>query len=161
MQDPVPAPYTERPAHSGDLEAMFDCFRTTMQSHIADAFGWNDDFQRGAFMARALDADCSVLEVEAGLSGFSWVDVGDEWSLRRLCIQPQYQGRGIGSHWVSELIHKAECSGKSIVLKVLRTNQRAAQLYERLGFVSINEDAQGIKMRRDTSKSIASRSAVP
>ena len=83
------------------------------------------------------------------------VDVGellveerpDELSLVRLALLPDWQGRGIGSALVRMLVDRARELESALVLQVFKTNIRAAQLYESLGFVRTDESETDAFMR--------------
>lgn len=53
-------------------------------------------------------------------------------------LRPEHQGRGIGSHIIRGLIARAD--GKPVTLSVLDVNDRAYQLYRRLGFTEVSRD---------------------
>ena len=63
------------------------------------------------------------------------------------CIAPDYQSRGIGSYMTRWLVSEARASGRGIVLSVLKVNERARRLYERLGFVIVNESLHHHRMQ--------------
>jgi ribosomal protein S18 acetylase RimI-like enzyme len=58
-----------------------------------------------------------------------------------IAVLPEYQGRGLGTAVLGQVIEHAATSCKSVRLSVDRMNARAAQLYRRLGFqvVGANE----------------------
>jgi [ribosomal protein S18]-alanine N-acetyltransferase len=58
-----------------------------------------------------------------------------EWQLQYVVVGKQYQGRGIGTHLLEEFISFARDSGAGrISLEVRESNQRARQMYKRVGF---------------------------
>jgi ribosomal protein S18 acetylase RimI-like enzyme len=71
----------------------------------------------------------------------------DELFLVRLALLPDWQGRGIGSALVRMLIDRARELESALVLHVFKTNTRAAQLYESLGFVRTGESEADAFMR--------------
>ena len=46
-----------------------------------------------------------------------------------------YQNQGIGTKLIQEILSKAEKSKKLVYLRVLKTNNKAQNLYKRLGFL--------------------------
>jgi ribosomal protein S18 acetylase RimI-like enzyme len=54
-------------------------------------------------------------------------------------LLPQHQGRGIGTSLIDVLFKEARDEGKRLTLQVLKVNDRARQLYERLGFSTVEE----------------------
>jgi ribosomal protein S18 acetylase RimI-like enzyme len=53
---------------------------------------------------------------------------------------PEHQGRGIGTALLREFINSAHEKGVSATLEVLKANEPARRLYERLGFTVVFED---------------------
>ena len=72
---------------------------------------------------------------------------GDQVELHTLCIAPEYQSQGIGTYITRRLVSDAQTSGRNVVLSVLKANERARKLYERLGFVIVNESTYHHRMR--------------
>jgi ribosomal protein S18 acetylase RimI-like enzyme len=58
--------------------------------------------------------------------------------VHEIMVLPEYQGQGIGTHVLREQMAEASRLAQPLKLKVLREN-RAKDLYERLGFVSYDE----------------------
>ena len=72
---------------------------------------------------------------------------GNEVELHTLCIAPEHQSRGLGSHVTRALVADARSAGRGVTLSVLKTNERARRLYERLGFVIVKESTHHHRMR--------------
>ncbi|KAA0086849.1 GNAT family N-acetyltransferase [Mycolicibacterium sp. P9-64] len=95
------------------------------------------------------------------------VDVGrldveerdDEVFLGLIELAPEYQGSGIGSRLIRELIDGAD--GKRVTLSVLGVNDRAYALYRRLGFTEVSRagDAPELRIRMATEPPLMSRRA--
>jgi len=62
-------------------------------------------------------------------------------------IHPDFQNKGIGTHLIKALIEEGRATGKPLQLDVERTNTRARQLYERLGFQRYGESETDIHMQ--------------
>ena len=79
-------------------------------------------------------------------------DINDEFcNLRDLHIEPQYQGKGIGSAVVRLVTDEMRLKGlKFVRLKVFKDNP-AIELYKRLGFKLIDEEDNLIRMMLDLS----------
>ena len=58
--------------------------------------------------------------------------------LHELVLLPEFQGQGIGSQLLKEVIDKAKAMNIPAHLGVLKEN-RAANLYRRLGFIQTGE----------------------
>ncbi len=60
-----------------------------------------------------------------------------ETYLGRIEIHPGYQGQGIGSRLIQDLLDDAVSRGRPVTLDVLAVNHQAHALYRRLGFHDI------------------------
>jgi ribosomal protein S18 acetylase RimI-like enzyme len=69
----------------------------------------------------------------------------DEILLALIELAPEYQGRGIGTRLIRELVNRAD--GKRVTLSVLGVNDRAYQLYRRLGFAEVSRDGVAPEVR--------------
>ncbi|TOP99047.1 N-acetyltransferase, partial [Vibrio parahaemolyticus] len=75
----------------------------------------------------------------AGLFKAKFNEDSNEWYLVQIQIHPNYQNQNIASSLISMLIGKANLTGSSVGLSVLKTNP-AKHLYSRLGFVMVGEN---------------------
>lgn len=60
---------------------------------------------------------------------------------------PAAQGRGVGTAAIEHVIARASASREVVMLRVLRVNPRARELYTRLGFAVVEERLHSIEMR--------------
>ena len=80
------------------------------------------------------------------LIGGFWVQTFDSYcQIREIQIHPKYQGQGIGTKLILDLIEKCKVERKQIRLRVLKSS-RARELYERLGFEAVGENDHQICM---------------
>jgi ribosomal protein S18 acetylase RimI-like enzyme len=140
-----------RPAQAEDRDVLFAVFAQTMKTVIEQTWGWDPAWQRSDFDRRFASFESSV--VESGGRAIGWLLL--ERSERSIFIHelqllPEYQGQGIGSAIVRDLVEQAARRGVPVELSVVPANPRAQQLYERLGFVVVALDAPFIRMRLDT-----------
>jgi ribosomal protein S18 acetylase RimI-like enzyme len=90
----------------------------------------------------------SVIEFNgADVGRFRVVRFPDRIFLGGIQIHPDFQGNGVGTHLVTELIEESRASGKPVALNVDQVNVRARSLYERLGFQRQSESETEIHMR--------------
>jgi ribosomal protein S18 acetylase RimI-like enzyme len=103
-----------------------------MGAVVAAVFGaWDHDVQR-VFHERWFDPKrVQILEVGETPVGILDVhDLQDHVYLARIEVLPEWQGRGIGSSVIADVV----ASAASVRLHVFAVNVRARALYERLGF---------------------------
>jgi ribosomal protein S18 acetylase RimI-like enzyme len=66
--------------------------------------------------------------------------------IRMIFLLPEFQGRGIGAELLQGEVARATEAGKQLHLKVIKINP-AKKLYDRLGFVVVEEDDATYHMR--------------
>ncbi len=145
MSTPV---WSLRPASRDDYDFVFELKRTTMKEYVDAIWGWDDDEQVAYLdehfdptrcqIVRAGSADVGLLAVE---------DRPDEIFLADIMLLPEWQGRGLGSAIVSQVLEEGARAGKPVTLQVLHSNPRAAKLYATLGFEPYEETTTHTRMR--------------
>jgi ribosomal protein S18 acetylase RimI-like enzyme len=107
------------------------------------AFGWFwhntfDSLQR----ARLQNASATVAEDDSGeVIGYQ-ISTGNPFGahLARLAVQPQAQGRGVGTALVGDLIHGLGVSQfRKLSVNTQADNMASLSLYEKLGFIRTGE----------------------
>ena len=144
----TPIDWTLRPATADDRDFVVDVNRTAMGAYLEATFGW-DRVAANAYFDERFDASGGqVIEVDGIGVGELLVDERPgELFLVRVALLPAWQGRGIGSAIVRMLIERARTQGSAVVLDVFKTNPRAAELYETLGFIRTGETETDVSMR--------------
>lgn len=139
--------YTLRRAKEEDYDFLFALHRATMRPYVEATWGWHDDWQEEYFRRKFDARKRQIIQVNGRDIGVLVVEqLSDELYLGLIEITPVYQGRGIGSAVVGELKRRAEAQHMALTLHVLRTNTAARSLYERLGFIVIEDGPERIKM---------------
>ena len=124
-----------RPATEKDLESLFGLYRTVFQPHIEEIWGWDDSWQRTNFSKDFESSSTSVVEVHGDTAGFvQTVEEQERLVLKLIALSPETQGRGLGTALMENLKREAERRRIPLELVVFRTNDRACDFYERLGF---------------------------
>jgi GNAT superfamily N-acetyltransferase len=145
-----------RPASANDSEFLVHVYSSTRRDEMA-SWGWSPA-QQGSFVRMQYDvrgrgyaaaypaAAVSVVSVDGVLAGSIIIFRGPtEIRLLDISLLEEYRGRGIGRDLIASLLSEAARSKFPLRLNVLRGN-RAAHLYERLGFVAIGGDAMYCEM---------------
>jgi len=124
------------PATASDLDWLTELFLITMQPTTTAARGaWNPQREEAQFRAQLRLADTKMILIRHDKVGFITVvpiSPGRN-EVHTLCVKTDLQGAGIGTRVLRELMSAAR-AGEVIELSVLKTNNRAQVLYERLGF---------------------------
>jgi ribosomal protein S18 acetylase RimI-like enzyme len=135
--------------YEADDEAFaFDLYSSTRTEEMA-AWGWDrsqqEPFLRMQFTGFQMhyrmglpDADDRIILLDGDPVGRLIVArLEREIRLADISLLAEHRGKGIGSRLIRELIDEAACSGKSVTLHVDIYNEKAARLYERLGFEKV------------------------
>jgi len=143
--------YKFRPASSDDYDFLRALHRNTMKDYVEKTWGWDEEDEEKRFK-ESFDPDkLSVVVVEGSDAGMIVVeDKGTELFLSKIQILPEYQGRGLGTIIVNDLIKKARQRMIPVALQVLKVNP-AKKLYERLGFMQIGETETHYLMRQESN----------
>lgn len=141
--------FQTRRATAKDREPLFALYGKVLRKHIADIWGWNDEWQKNDFDTHFRPEDVTVLLDAGRIIGYMQAEDQDDvvW-LRMIVVQPEYQSKGIGGSVLRQLITRTNGMGKDIALAVFKINTDARRLYERLGFVVEGETSTHFNMRR-------------
>ena len=141
------AAYTLRPATPADFDFLFALHRAAMRAYIEPIWGWHEDWQLDYFREKFDSRQRQIIQVEEQDVGVLVVERWpDELYLGLIELLPGFQGRGIGTAIVHELIDQARAEGLPLGLHVLRTNEPARQLYEQLGLRVVAEEPNRYRM---------------
>lgn len=132
-----------RPAAAEDFPFLFSVLKENMQELYQEAFGSWEDVEEQAFLRQDLaEAPYHLLcRGEAPIGFFSVEEQSDAWFVRELQLLRGEQGRGVGTCFLLALHAHAAAAGKNLRLEVLKGNQAAARLYEKLGFRETGQNA--------------------
>jgi ribosomal protein S18 acetylase RimI-like enzyme len=143
--------YALRAAVRADRGVLFDLHRSTMKEYIEPIWGWDEDLQQRIFEERLGLEDVRMVLVEGHVSGMVKVTRRpDEIFLARIEIAPTQQRRGIGSAIIREVLLDGLRERLPVTLEVLHGNPARA-LYERLGFLIVDENEERCFMRAELS----------
>jgi len=96
------------------------------------------------------DFDCAkIIELDGTPIGLlKVVRSPSEWRVSQIQLLPKYQGQGIGTHLLQQVLASAGSMGLAVTLSALRINA-AVRLYGRLGFTTDSESERSVSMRFD------------
>lgn len=147
-----------RRAQPDDEPFLYELYANTRTEEI-DAFGWNaaqkEMFLKLQFTAQRQHYDIAYPDAEHRIILFKGCPAGRilvfrserEIVLVDIALLPGHRGGGIGTALIRGLIDEAEAMGLPLRLHVEKHN-RAARLYERLGFSLIGETGVYYEMER-------------
>jgi ribosomal protein S18 acetylase RimI-like enzyme len=146
-----------RPATDADREFLHSVYASTRDEELSQVV-WPEG-QREAFVRMQFDlqhaeyhrvhpdASFDVIEVGGVPAGRLYVDrrPGDI-RIIDIALLSSFRGAGIGGRLLADLLAEAAADGAKVSIHV-EINNRAARLYERLGFVALAE--QGFHRRME------------
>jgi len=137
-----------RPATEADMDFLYALHVATMKEYVDKTWGWDDAFQRSAFWKNFIPDDVQII-THAGndIGMLSFVERKEDLFLRSIEIHPTHQHRGIGTRIIQQVVHDAALKSKPTSLRVLKVNP-AMRLYERLGFLEIEETQTHFIMKK-------------
>lgn len=149
----VTSDFTIRPAHESDIEFLFQLLKAALGPYIAETWGEFDDvYQRTRFDGVTRVEDHKIVEISGESIGcICALEREHELRIVRVFILPEYQGQGIGTRIVEDLLSSARQRGVPTRLRVLKVNP-ARRLYERLGFDIIDETDTHYEMAYNVSQ---------
>jgi ribosomal protein S18 acetylase RimI-like enzyme len=137
-----------RPATVDDVDWLYTLHRAALGRYVAETWGWDEDAQAQFFRRQFDPTRRQVIVCDGCDAGFLDVERRDDCvALVNIELAPDWQGRGVGSQIIRGLLEEACWWGVPVRLQVLRVNDRARSLYERLGFVVIGETATHFQMQ--------------
>ena len=143
--------YTLRPATDADYDFLYQLHVATIRPVVEATWGWDDAFQQAHFRSRWNPAKTQVVMVDGKMVGtLRLVENQDEIFLALIEIHPDYQNRGLGSTIIQDILTEARRRSAPVLLHVLKANEDARRLYERLGFEIIEEREERYVMKSST-----------
>ncbi|MCH9680779.1 MAG: GNAT family N-acetyltransferase [Deltaproteobacteria bacterium] len=141
-----------RPAESSDFDWLLDLRRTSAKRNVERVFGhWDEAAQRARFTQAFARQAIEVVEIDSqpvGAVSVAWDS--DPVILDAVELVPQWQGRGLGTRLVHDVLLRLLQSEQALELTILRGNPAQA-LYERMGIHPTVQTDTHVTMRWDAS----------
>ncbi len=140
--------YMLRAATQADYDFLYRLNEATMREYVVQTYGgWDDIFQAQHFRERFDHSNIRIIVVAGRDIGMVETGAADtEVVLANIRIAPEYQGRGLGTAIITEILAKAQQADQRVRLRVLKVNP-ARHFYERLGFSVVEETPTSYVMR--------------
>ncbi len=135
-----------RPAHLSDLPFLVELRRLSMGPHRLAAGIHDTDADLESKVLEGFDVARIIHCEQKPIGLFKAHREGPTWALSQIQLLPAWQGRGIGTYLIAELVKEAALKGASVELSVLKASP-ARRLYERMGFRLVGEGDRGVRLR--------------
>lgn len=142
--------YTLRQATEADYEFLYRLHKAAMQPYIEATWGWQEEWQQEYFARKWNPQVRQIIQIQGQDVGVLVIEIRQgEHYLALIELLPECQGHGVGTAVLADFLHEAEAHGLPATLHVLKTNGRARQFYERLGFTIAADEEIRYKMQRE------------
>lgn len=142
------AQYTLRQATAADYDFLWWLHAATMREYVAQTWGWDEARQAAYFRAHFNPAGSQIIVLDGQDAGLLVVERRPaEIFLSAIEILPAWQGQGLGTMVLGDLLAEAARERLPVRLQVLKVNP-ARHLYERLGFAVTGETATHDQLTR-------------
>jgi len=132
--------YLLKPAAMGHYDFIYHVKKLTLKEHIEKIWGWDEEYQQNDFRECFIPEKNKIIVSENEDIGYLEINEEDNIVyIVELEILPEYQGRGIGSSIISDIVEYAGASQKRVRIGCFKINRGAKRVYERLGFKVIEE----------------------
>lgn len=137
-----------------DEEMLYTIYASTRESEMELVEGWSDgqkeQFLRQQFYSQHAyyieyytNAVFWVIEHNKEVIGRLYLRVTDEVRIVDITLLPAWRNSGIGGRILEDILNAATREGKKVSIHV-ECNNRALQLYQRLGFKIVKEVSGGV-----------------
>ena len=130
-----------REVNQEDFEFLFYLKKKSLQKYIQQTGGWDKQWQRDYFSKNFNPEELKIIvQNDQDIGVISIIDKVDKLLLSKIEILPTFQNRGIGTSLIKDILKRANLIKKNVILQVHKLNKRVKILYERLGFVIVDEN---------------------
>ena len=137
-----------RQATDEDFEFTFKIKTSSTKKIVEKIWGWDDDIQldyhTNQFNSNKIKI---IIEGTQEVGYISTSITGNILFIENILVDPDFQGRNIGTRVLLDTIETAFEYNKIIELQVLKINKRAIKLYECLNFQTFEQTELHYKMR--------------
>jgi len=136
-----------------DKELLYSLNKEAYQANVVQDSGeWNEE-EKLAYYSKKFDKyEYQLVRADDKWVGIVGTETTDTYIyLSDLKIIPDFQGKGLGSKIIKDLLSKAKQAGLQFKLDVVLSNTRAIAFYESLGLEIANIDERYVYFQKDAS----------
>jgi len=132
--------YLLKSAAMDNYDFIYNVKKLTLKEHIERIWGWDEAYQQNDFRQCFIPQKNKIIVYDNEEIGY--VETNEEDNIVHIVeleILPKFQGEGIGSSIIKDIIEYADASEKKVRIGCFKINTGATRLYERLGFKVLEE----------------------
>ena len=142
-------PYTD-----DDYEFVYDVKKNAYKKYVEECWGsWIEEDQRKyyeKFISNVKRNAYIIMDGEKKIGFYNGEILEDgNYEVGNICIIPEYQGKGIGSKLLKDILEKN--NDRNIEIQYFKQNP-VGKLYERLGFIANGETKFHYRMIKNKTK---------
>ncbi|MFA6072638.1 MAG: GNAT family N-acetyltransferase [Candidatus Woesearchaeota archaeon] len=132
--------YKLRHTKTADYLFIYNLSKLVNKSRIIQTYGsWDENFQKEVFNKKFNIKNIKIITLDGlDIGSLEIETTKNNIHINEIQLLPKYQGRGIGTKILQDLIIHAKLNKIDLDLKVLKINP-AKRLYERIGFIICKE----------------------
>ncbi|MEU3689448.1 GNAT family N-acetyltransferase [Streptomyces narbonensis] len=145
-----------RPGRAEDVEVIADLRAEVMREDLVRLGRYDEHRVRQRLRDGFSPAYTSVIELDGALAGCVTMRPSGDGAglcLEHFYLDPEVQGRGLGTAVLRELLDRADEAGAPVRLQVLQ-GSAARRLYEKAGFGVETEDPVDVWMVREPAPAV-------
>lgn len=137
---------TYRQSENYDVETIANLRAIVLRNDLTRLGRFDEEKVRQRFRNAFDPVHTWIIEVDSSLVGcIAFKPTLDGYLLEHFYIHPNYQGKGVGSQVLKNMLEQKHVKGKRVTLNVLQGSS-ARRLYERFGFKVESEDLIDVYM---------------
>ena len=139
-----------KPISTEDYQFDFDIKKLILMEYIKKTWGkWNEEQQIEFYKKNfKLENNYVILYDSIKIGWLEIIEMDTFIEINQIFILPEYQGKGIGSKIIMDIIEKGITGKKEVKLQVLKCNNKALKLYKKLGFTEYNETKTHYQLKK-------------
>lgn len=132
--------YDLRQATMEDKEFVYSLKKLVLKDYIDEIWGWDEDYQRKDFEVYYNPVNNKIITWNnSGIGILETTEDSDEIHIIEIAILQEYQGTGIGTNVLKQIIDNSKARDKRVKIGCFRINVEAKKLYLKLGFKVVEE----------------------
>lgn len=136
-------------ASKDDRLRLFDLYSLVMKKPISEIWGWEESWQEKDFADHFEPEQICMISLGDELVGYYQTEeTAGFLYIRMFVIHPGYQGKGLGTHALQQIMVSACAGGVDVSLRVFRSNKRAIKFYLKHGFIVAEESAEFLVLKK-------------